>query len=257
MKIIEGLDYYRLERIVKILAHGPRDDEIYSRFKYLVEGKRYRVPEQFRTWIDYLQRRYTTPDGDMVIVGWVFLNQDPLERVEFFVNKVSTVGRKSVEPIWQGRTGRDGRFAFECYKGSDSDSLYFQVIFLLPDDMIGTSVDFMKVRSPVPVFTHPGKYFLDTLRIAVSQHGGEPNLRQLYVETFTTPDSFSLFLPYVAEHQSVRLHGAVSISGEIQDVVLEYDAVEADTAMLYRIERLRDSRIFLKDSVGRVDIQIN
>jgi hypothetical protein len=123
--------------------------------------------------------------------------------------------------------------------------------------MIGTRVDFMKVRNPLPVFTQPGEYFLDNMQIAVSPHEEEPSLRRLYVETFTTPDSFSLFLPYVAEHQSVRLRAAVSVSGEIQDAILEYDAVESDTAMLKRIERLRDSRIFLKDSTGRVDIQIN
>ncbi len=257
MKIIEGLDYYRLERIVKILAHGPRDVEIYNRFKRLTEGERYRVPEQFRTWAEYLRGRYTTPDGDIVVVGWIALSGVPLGQVEFFVNKVSTAGRKVIEPIWQGKTGADGGFEFECYKKSDSDSLYFQVIFLLHDDLIGRSVDFLKVINPLPVFAQPGKYFPDTLRIAFSQHGEEPNLKHLHVQTFTTADSFSLFLPYVEQYKTIRLTGAVSSSGEMQDIVLDYDDPETDTAMLWKIERLKNSRIFLKDSAGKVEIQIN
>jgi hypothetical protein len=257
MKIIEGLDYYRLERIVKILAHGPRDAEIYSKFKRLTEGERYRIPEQFRTWTEYLRRRYTTSDDDIVVGGWIVLNGVPLEHVEFFVNKVTTAGRKFVEPIWQGKTAGDGGFEFECYKKGDSDSLYFQVLFLLHDELIGRSVDFLKVINPLPVFVQPGKYFPDTLRIAVSQHGEEPNLKLLHVQTFVVPDSFFLFLPYVEQSKPVRLTGAVASSGEIQDIVMDYDDHETDTAMFWKIERLKNSRIFLKDSVGEVEIQVN
>ncbi|KPK63369.1 hypothetical protein AMJ83_07295 [candidate division WOR_3 bacterium SM23_42] len=258
MKIIEGLDYYRLERIIKILAHGPRNNDIFNRLRYIIEGKRYRIPGQFKYWTDYVRTRYEALDTDITVVGWVILNGSPLNQVEFFVNKVSYEERKSVEPIWQGKTDSHGRFEFTCYKETGLDSVYFQVGLSLHNTLIGSSVEFIKVVNPLPVFAEAGDFLLDTLQIEVLRYKGVPNLRKLNIQTTVTTDSFLLFVPHIALATPIRLAGLLSTSGSLQDVVLEYPALGADTLLRQMIfEQLDNSRFFLKDSERKIEIQIN
>lgn len=258
MRIIEGLDYYRLERIMKILAHGPRDEDIYKRLQGVIEGERYLLPETFKFWVTYVERRYKAPVNDIVVTGWMMLNGRPLENTEFFVNKISPNNRRRIEPIWQGSTDQRGRFQFTCYKDVESDDTSFGLLFLVSDKLIGKNVGYLKVVHPMPGFSEPGDYVLDTFRIRVEHAGEEGFLNSLSVKTSSAVDSFSLLLPRLDPDASVRFTGSVPISGMVDEVVFDHQPSMNDTVRLEEmIERVRGSEFYLKDSVGTVEIQIN
>lgn len=258
MKIIEGLDYYRLERIVKVLAHGPRDEDIYKRLQHVIEGERYLLPEVFKAWVTYVERRYKAPANDIVVTGWMILNGRPLENTEFFVNKISPDNRRGVEPIWQGSTDQRGRFQFACYKDVELDDTYFGMIFLVSNKLIGKNVGYLKVVHPIPVFSELGDYVLDTFRIRVEHAGEEGFLNYLSVKTSSAVDSFLLLLPHLDPGASVRFTGSVPVSGMVDEVVVDHQPSMSDTVRLEEMtEKVRGSKFYLKDSIGTVEIQIN
>lgn len=258
MKIIEGLDYYRLERIMKILAHGPRDEDIYMRLQRVIEGERYLLPEVFKSWVTYVERRYKAPVNDIVVTGWMILNGRPLENTEFFVNKTSSNNRRRIEPIWQGSTDQRGRFQFTCYKDVESDDTYFGMIFLVSDKLIGKNVGYLKVVHPIPVFSEPGDYVLDTFRIRVEHAGVEGFLNYLSVKTSSAVDSFSLALPRVYADGAIIITGSVLFSGALEEIVVDHRPGLVDSLLLEgMIQRVNRSRFYLEDSSGTVEIQIN
>jgi len=258
MKIIEGLDYYRLERITKIIAHGPRDETIYERFQGLIDGKRYRLPPGFKPWAEYIERRYRLPTRDIAVTGWIMINENPLENTEFFVNKIAVGNRKAIEPIWQGRTDSRGQFHFTCYKDIELDHAYFGVIFLLPEKMIGRNIDYLHVAYPLPGFSEPGNYVLDTVRIKTESKDKGIFFKELTIRTSSQVDSFSVLLPSLKQGASVRFAGSVSISGTIDDVKADHQPPLNDTVMLEKmIERVKESGFYLKDTIGTVLIEIN
>lgn len=258
MKIIEGLDYYRLERIMKILAHGPRDEDIYMRLQRVIEGERYLLPEVFKSWVTYVERRYKAPVNDIVVTGWMILNGRPLENTEFFVNKTSSNNRRKIEPIWQGSTDQRGRFQFTCYKDVESDDTYFGMIFLVSDKLIGKNVGYLKVVHPIPVFSEPGDYVLDTFRIRVEHAGVEGFLNYLSVKTSSAVDSFSLALPRVYADGAIIITGSVLFSGALEEIVVDHRPGLVDSLLLEgMIQRVNRSRFYLEDSSGTVEIQIN
>jgi len=257
MKIIEGLDYYRLERITKIIAHGPRDETIYERLKGVIDGKRYRLPQGFKPWAEYIERRYRTPTRDIVVTGWIVINGHPLENTEFFVNKIAVGNRRAIEPIWQGRTDSRGQFQFTCYKDIEVDRAYFGVIFLLPEKLIGRNIDYLQVTHPLPGFSEPGSYVLDTVRIKTGSKDRGIFFKELSIRTSSPADSFLLLLPPLDQGTSVRFAGSVSISGTVDDVTVDPQPGLSDTVMLEKmIERLKGSGFYLKDSVGTVLVEI-
>jgi hypothetical protein len=257
MKLIEGLDYYRLTRIVKIIAHGPRDTLIYKRLQPVISGRRYRKPAELDFWADYLHRRYAMPSNDMVVTGWIKVNGVFLSLTEFFVNKISLSDTRVVEPVWQDRTDIDGRFQFSCYKDVESDNGYFQVSFLLPHAIIGNDVRSLNITHPLPVFFRPGEYVLDTVSITVIRGGGESYSKTLSVQTSSEPDSLMLFLPEVGSVVPLQLAGSVTASGELADMVVEFATVEADTSTRNAIvRRIGNSRFYLAQPEGNVVIKI-
>jgi hypothetical protein len=257
MKMIEGLDYYRLERIMKILAYGPRDEVIFDRIQRLVRGGRYRLPEAFKFWMRYVEHRYNAPANDINVTGWMRLNGRPLEETEFFVNKISPRDVRSVEPIWQGITSKDGKFQFTCYSDVELDDISFGVVFLVSEKLIGKNVGYVKVGHPIPVFSEPGDYVLDTLMIQTVTSDEQSMLKSLRVRTSSQADSFFLLLPYLEPGASVSLTASVSSTGSINGIIIDHQPSAADTVLLEEmIGRFRGSRFFLKDSISTVEIQI-
>jgi hypothetical protein len=258
MKIIEGLDYYRLERIMKILAHGPRDEAIYNKLQRLVGRGRYLLPEVFKSWVMYVERRYNMPANDIAVTGWITLNGQPLENTQFFVNRISLTNQRSVEPIWQGITDQRGKFGFTCYRDVELDDIYFGITFLASEKLISKNVAHVKVVHPIPVFSEPDDYVLDTLRIQITASGEQRTVNGLSVRTSSRADSFSIMLPNLGPWASVKMTASVSSTGNIEGIIIDHQPPLTDTVLVEAmIERLRDSRFFLRDSVSTVEIQIN
>jgi hypothetical protein len=257
MKVIEGLDYYRLERITTIIAHGARDETIYRQLQRVIDGKRYRLPQGFKPWAEYINRRYRTPSRDIVVTGWIMINERPLESTEFFVNKIAIGNRRAVEPIWQGRTDAHGQFQFTCYRDVEVDQSHFGVIFLLPESLIGRNVDYLKVVHPLSGFSEPGTYVLDTVRIRTEISDREMSFKELSIRTSSPPDSFLLLLPSFDRGTLVRFAGTVSVSGMVDDVTVDPEPQLSDTVMIEEmVERLRGSEFYLRDTVGTFLIEI-
>jgi len=183
------------------------------------------------------------------------INDHPLENTEFFVNKIAAGDRRAIEPIWQGRTDSRGRFQFTCYKEVELNDTYFGVIFLLPEKLIGRTIDYLQVTHPLPGFSEPGNYVLDTVRIKTERERTGIFFKELSIRTSSPADSFLLLLPPVGRGASMRFAGSVSISGMVDDVTVEPQL--SDTVMLEEmVERLRESEFFLKGSIGTVLIEI-
>jgi hypothetical protein len=258
MKIIEGLDYYRLERIMKILAYGPRDEVLHNKLQRLVSGGRYVMPEVFKSSVSYIERRYASPANDITVTGWMMLNGRPLGNTEFFVNKISPMNFRSVEPIWQGITDQGGKFQFTCYKDVELDDIRFGIICLASEKLIGKNIDYVKVVHPIPAFSEPNDYVLDTLMIQTAASDEQSMLHTLSVRTSSRADSFSLLLPYLEPGSSVSLTASVSSLGSIDGLIIDHQPPLTDTAVLERmIERFSNSRLYLQDSISTVEIQIN
>lgn len=260
MKLIEGLDYYRLARIVTVLAHGPRDTIVYKRLRPVITGSSYRIPEQLRIWARFLDQRYASDSSDISVTGWVRVNGSPLAGTEFIVNKVNRTSgsdRKDAVPVWQDRTDTEGRFDFTCYKDAGSDTGYFQVNFSVPDSVFGSNLRTIKVVSPLSVFRQPGRHLLDTLDIVFTRQGTASYRKSLAVATSSRPDSFLVVLPEVAAIVPLRITGAVNNTGEMADVLLECLTWRLDEqSRLSFLEQLNPSRFYLSEPDGDVMISI-
>jgi hypothetical protein len=258
MKIIEGLDYYRLERISKIVAYGPRDEVIYALLRRVINEQTYRLPEGFRPLAEYIDRRYRAPTHDIMVSGWIVINEKPLGRTEYVVNRITVNGHRSVEPIWQDRTDERGGFHFTCYRDPELDHTYFQLIFLLPNTLIGRNADYLKVSNPVPVFSAAGNYVLDTVRVKAGHTGRGASFKEVKVTTATPADSFLLFLPLIKPGVAVRINGIVHGQGLIDTIVITSLPSLDDTLISGNIEeRLRESRFYLEEMPGAVEVQMN
>lgn len=260
MKLIEGLDYYRLARIVTVLAHGPRDTIVYNRLRPVVTGRRYRIPEQLKAWARFLDQRYASDTSDISVTGWVRVNGSPLAGTEFIVNKINRMSgtdRKDLLPVWQDRTDAEGRFDFSCYKDAGSDAGYFQVNFSVPDSVFGSNLRTIRVVSPLAVFKRPGRHLLDTLDILFTRQGTASYRKSVAVVTSSRPDSFLLVLPEVAAIVPLRITGAVRNTGQMADVSLECLTWKLDEqSRLSFLEQLDPSRFYLSEPDGSVLISI-
>jgi hypothetical protein len=257
MKIIEGLDYYRLARIIAITAYGPRDTVIYKWLRPVIAGRLYRISEEFSTWAGYLDERYSSTANDMTVSGLVHLNGMPLGGVEYVVNRVSREERRAVVPVWHDHTDPNGGFEFSCYKNAREDGVYYQMNFSLPDTMIGKDLGLLKVTNVMPVFTAAGEYSLDPLSIEFSRRGRLSYRRGVVVQTSADLDSLLLILPDMEMGYQAKAAGAVLESGQLEDIRIEYMIPEVDSSTQYQfVEELGRSRTYLKKTGGEATITI-
>ncbi len=256
MKLIEGLDYYRLARILAIVAHGPRDTLLYRGLRPMISGISHRIPKELRPWADYLDQRYETPSGDITVTGWIKVNGVDLARTEFFVNRVMLSETRVVEPVWQGRTDSEGGFHFSCYMEARSGDGYFQVSFLLPDTVIGIDMRSVKVVAPLPVVFNPGNYVFDTVSISVGRGGVVSQLKRLSILASAELDSFELILPDMASSAPYSMSGSVTASGELRGIALECTSTEADTlSQNVIVEEMSASKFHLREREGTVVVR--
>ncbi|UCD06021.1 MAG: hypothetical protein JSV98_01970 [candidate division WOR-3 bacterium] len=257
MKIIEGLDYYRLARIIAITAYGPRDTMIYKWLRPVIAGRLYRIPEEFSTWAGYLDERYSSTANDMSVSGLVRLNGMPLVGVEYVVNRVSRDEKRAVVPVWHDHTDSNGRFEFSCYKNAREDKVYYQMNFSLPDTMIGKDIGLLKVINVLPVFAAAGEYSLDTLGIEYKRRGSASYRRGLAVQTSSDLDSLLLDLSDVEMGYQAKVAGTVLESGQLEDIRIEYMLPEVDSSTQNSfVEQLGRSRTYLKRAGGEATIII-
>ncbi|UCD20045.1 MAG: hypothetical protein JSU64_02595 [candidate division WOR-3 bacterium] len=256
MKLIEGLDYYRLARILAIVAHGPRDTLLYRGLRPLISGTSHRVPNELKPWADYLDHRYEMPSGDITVTGWIKVNGVDLALTEFFVNKVMFSQERALEPVWQGRTDPEGKFHFSCYSDPRSSDGYFQVSFLLPDTVIGIDIRSLKVGAPLPVVFNPGDYVFDTVSISVGRGGVVSQFKRLSILASAELDSFELILSDMAPSIPYSMSGSVTASGELRDIALECASTEVDTSKQnVIIEEMSASRFHLREQEGTVVVR--
>ncbi len=256
MRFIEGLDYYRLVRIVTALAHGPRDTVIYRRLQPVIAGRGFLVPEQLTSWAEYLATRYGS-DNDITVRGWVRMNGIPLTDADYVINRVTFAERKMIEPVWRDRMDPGGGFTFTCYKDDDDDNGYFQVNFSLPDTVIGNTVQTIGVRNVLPVFLSSGDYVLDTVDVAFTRRPRPSFPKGVTVRSSSGIDSFFLAIPHVGKASSARIIGAVTDSGRLERLTYEIsppDAGNGDREGF--VEEIEGSTFFLERSRGQVEISI-
>ena len=100
-------------------------------------------------------------------------------------------------------------------------------------------------------------YVLDTFKLQTVTSDEQSRLKSLSVRTSSRADSFSLFLPYLEPGTSVTFTASVSSTGGIDGIIIDHQPALIDTARLESmIERLKDSRLYLRDSLSTVEIQI-
>ena len=260
MKIIEGLDYYRLGRIMFVLAYGPRDTVVYQTLRPVISGRGYRIPDQVRVWAEMIDRRYGSDAAEITVFGWMHVNGSPPVGTEFIVNRIEwdpETGRKHASPVWQDVIAADGGFDFSCAGGADTDTGYFRLDFSVPDSVFGSNLRTIKVRSPLPVFRRPGQYRLDTFDIVFAREGAPSFRKTLAVATSARTDSFLISLPELVAVMPLRISGAVSATGQMVDVALECLTWKLDGQSRSRfMEQLDPSRFYLREPDGNVSISI-
>lgn len=260
MKLIEGLDYYQLTRIMSVLAHGPRDTIVYRMLRPVLAGRGYRIPGPVRAWAELIERRYGSTGGDITVTGWMHVNGRPPAGAEFIVNRVGQepgTGRRDVSPVWQDGIDADGGFGFSCYSGAEPGAVYFQVDLSVPDSVMGSNLRTIKIRSPLPVFREPGHHRLDTFDITIARQGTASYRKGLAVVTSSRPDSFLVALPELVAVVPLRITGAVTNTGQMADVSLECLTWKLDDqSRLLFLEQLTPSRFYLGKPNGTVSISI-
>jgi len=257
MKIIEGLDYYRLVRIIAITAYGPRDTVIYNWLRPVIAGRLYRIPEEFSYWAEYLDKRYSLTAEDITVAGRAYLNGRPLAASEFIVNRVAPGETRVTVPVWHGHTDSNGRFGFSCYKDPLEDRVYYQLNFSLPDTTIGRDVALLKVNNPVPVFTRSGEYSIGTLNVEFARRASPSYRKGLVIQTSADIDSLLLVLPDMEGGYQARVVGTATESGQLEDIRIESLLPEMDSSTQYQfVEQLGRSRTYLKNAGGEATIVI-
>ena len=164
MAIIEGVDYYRLERILRVLQNGSRDTLTYNALYNVMDGRTYILPDNLRNLISGVKTRYREGTKELNVIGWITLNNEPLGNVDFYVNKRKSSGS---ERIWKDKVDSNGKFEFNCFKGPDVLSFY--IYFIVPDTIIGSKIEYIRFTNLPNNFYESGNYILDTIKIEIKK----------------------------------------------------------------------------------------
>lgn len=164
MAIIEGMDYYRLERILRVLQNGSRDTLTYNALYNVMDGRTYILPANLRNLMSGVKARYREGTKELNVTGWITLNNEPLGNIDFYVNKRKDSGS---ERIWKDKVDSNGKFEFNCFKGLDV--LYFYIYFIVPDTIIGSTIEYIRFTNLPNNFYESGNYILDTIKIEIKK----------------------------------------------------------------------------------------
>lgn len=260
MAIIEGLNYYKLTRILNVLAHGERDTVVYRALHRLVEGKKYRYPAEYAGLLRYIQERFASDTAEISVTGTITVNGTPLPHVDFFVNRWIAATLEYSDRIWMDKTDANGRFHFTCCRGDGRLVRYFHIYFMLPDTIIGDNIEYLKIARLPDNLSTSGTYVLDTIAVTVQQADSPQGVKLLALYPETPLDSFALRLPQVADTVALSLHGMVLQSARysIDDISVVTLSGMTDDALARRArERARTWRFYSQAESTPLDILIN
>jgi hypothetical protein len=260
MAIIEGLNYYKLTRILNVLAHGERDTVVYRSLRSLVEGRKYRYPREYADLLRYIRERFSSDTTEIKVTGKITVNGTPLPHVDFFVNRWIAATLEYSDRIWMDKTDANGRFRFSCCRGDGRLVRYFHIYFMLPDTIIGDNIEHLKIAHLPDNLSTPGTYVLDAISVTVQQADSPQAVKLLALYPETPLDSFTLRLPQVTDTVALSLHGRVLSSARyaIDDINVVTRSGMADDARAARArERARTWRFYSQAESTPLDIFIN
>lgn len=209
MAIIEGLNYYKLTRILNILAHGERDTVVYRALRSLVERKKYRYPSEYAALLRYIRERFASDTAEINVTGTITVNGKPLRNVDFFVNRWIASTLEYPDRIWMDKTDAHGTFHFTCSRGDGRLVRYFHVYFMLPDTIIGDNIEYLKIANLPDNLSTSGTYVLDTIAVTFQETDSPQGIKLLALYPETPLDSFALHVPQVPDTVAIAFHGRV------------------------------------------------
>lgn len=260
MAIIEGLSYYRLTRILSILANGPRDTVMYDALRSMINGNRYKYSPFIAGLLDYVRERYSGDSAEIIVTGSISVNGTPLSRVDFFVNRYIVTTLEYSDRVWMAKTNAKGRFHFTCYRGDSPDVQYFHIYFMLPDTIIGKNIEYLKITNIPGNFSAAGTYVLEPIAITVRQADTTQSVRKLTLYPEAPLDSFALRLPLVTDTIAVSVYGEVRRAGHYAiDDITSYTAsgAVADRDISVVRDRARTWRFYNQTDSMALDLFIN
>jgi hypothetical protein len=222
--IIEGMDLYKLERILKIMAYGPRDTIIYNGLKHIIEQRVFYVPDFFKPLLAKVRTRFTEVDKDIRVNGWVMLNNNPWTNITFCVNRWFEDGDLHFERMWQGTTDMNGYFEFTCFGGDTSTTLYFQIYFIVPALSNGNGFEKIRIKNIPHEIDTPGVYILDTINIELKPSDIVQHFGELIIEPRIRLDSIDISFPDMGYDKRVVVDGKISGRGEllVKNIAVDY-----------------------------------
>lgn len=260
MAIIEGLSYYRLTRILSILANGPRDTIMYDALQSMINGNRYKHSPFVAGLLDYVRERYSSDNAEISVTGSISVNGSPLSHVDFFVNRRIVSTLEYSDRVWMARTDADGRFHFTCYRGDSPVVQYFHIYFMLPDTIIGKNIEYLKIANIPGNFSAAGTYMLEPIAITARQADTTQHVRRLTLYPEVPLDSFALRLPLVTDTIVVSVYGEVLRNNRyaINDVA-SYTAsgIVVDRVINMVRDRARTWRFYSQTDSMTLDLFIN
>jgi len=259
--IIEGMDLYKLERILRILAYGPRDTIVYNSLKHIVEHRVYHVPYFFEPLLSKIRTRFTEKDKDIAVKAWVTLNGQPWTDITFCVNRWFEEEELHFERVWQGTTDINGHFEFTCFGGDIPATLYFQIYFIVPALSSGNGFERIRIVNIPHEIRIPGEHVLDTIKIELKPSDIVQHFGELIIEPGVPLDSIELSFPDMGYGKRIVIDGRLSGSGNVLLKNLDIEYLPEDTRdrrFEQQLEaRLRTWRFFGTGDDPIVTIRIN
>jgi hypothetical protein len=247
MAIIEGLSYYRLTRMLSVLANGPRDTVMYNTLRKMIDGSTYKQSSLVADLGDHVRERYESDSAEISVTGSIRVNGTPLSRVDFFVNRYIVSTAEYSDRVWMAKTDARGRFHFTCYRGDSPLVQYFHVYFMLPDTLIGANVEYLKVSNIPGNFSTAGTYILDPIAITIRHADTTQNVRKLTLYPAEPLDSFAVYLPFVTDTIAFTVSGEVRRDGRYvpSDIsVMTASGVGSDRAINNVRDKTRRWRLY-------------
>jgi hypothetical protein len=259
--IIEGMDLYKFERILKILAYGPRDTVIYDALRHIVEHRVYHVPDFFEPLLSKVRIRFTEEDKDITVKGWVTLNTKPWANITFCVNRWFEEGNLHFERVWQDTTDINGHFEFTCFGGDIPATLYFQIYFIVPALSIDNGFERIKIVNIPHEINTTGLHILDTIKIELKPADIVQLFGELIIEPGMPLDSIDLSFPDMGYDKRIVIDGKLSGSGKLlaKSVEVEYLSEDIkDRRFEQQLKtKLRSWRFFGTGDNPVIEIRIN
>jgi hypothetical protein len=242
MTIIEGMELYKFDRILRIMAYGPRDTIVYRALSHILKGRVYHTPEYFEPLLSKACERFSTTGEDITVQGWLIFNQEPGANIIFCVNRWFEQGKMYFERIWQGTTDVNGHFEFTCFGGDMPATRFFQFYFILPAMSRGKGFEHVEILNIPPVIERPGSLVLDTIYIGLKTADSVQDFDEIIIETSMNLESIDMFFPELGFNKRIFIDGEISRSGYLltKKVDIEYLMDE------------RADRIFKKEIMDKV-----